>query len=125
MDGHWNLVYIPMTGNPHGGPLMDYCGGFPLFCHLQHCNGNIQNKTKGSIKVSPRLVASDVSAQIFPREVTGGFQYWSHKWTYSPLLSSSCFCLTVSSMLQVYKCNQRLNSKSWATRSCRGAIRHN
>ena len=59
------------------------------------------------------------------REVTGGLQSWSHKRTYSPLLSSSCICSTVLAMLQVYKCNQRLNSKSWATRSCRGALRHN
>ena len=47
MDGHWNLVYILMTGNPHGGPLVDNCGGFPLFCYLQLWNGNTTKQNHG------------------------------------------------------------------------------
>ena len=104
-----------------------------------HCFANLQTlqwkytkqnhitpNHKDSIKVSPRLVASDVSAQIIPRDVNGGFSVLESKLdVQSSTDRLHVPCLMVSSMLQVYKCNQRLNSKSWATRSCRGAIRHN
>ena len=120
----WEAIwtrYFFTTGTPHGGPMVDYCGGFPLSCYTSTkiC------KTKPRIQL--RWVQADpsnVSALIFACEVIGGFGYGV---TYGRTVLYHRLHVPVLGSFRVadIQVQSRLNSKSLATCSCRGATRQN